>query len=288
MTNHPITHTPVPPITWHSQLRAVGAIAWKNWLHFVRYPLNALFSVLQPLIWLTPIYFLGQSFRTAAGNEGFAAYTGSGDYMSFIIIGSMLSSYISSVFWGMGFALKNEMDSGAMESNWLTPVPRFAFLIGQTISNIITTTIVNVGVLLLGWWLFGFTITGNLWAAIGVVIPMLLALYGFGFAFAAVVLLMRDANMLVDVSDYLVTIFSGSQFPVQALPGFLLPLALALPLTYGYDVVRGLLIGTKTLLPIPYEIAILLLFMVITIPAGYTIFRRVERRIKRMGTLGMH
>lgn len=288
MTNHPITNYPIPLITWRSQLRAVGAIAWKNWLHFVRYPLNALFSVLQPLIWLTPIYFLGQSFRTAGGNAGFAAYSGTGDYMSFIIIGSMLSGYVSSVFWGMGFALKNEMDSGAMESNWLTPVPRFAFLIGQTISNIITTTIVNVGVLLLGWWLFGFTITGNLWAAVGMAVPMLLALYGFGFAFAAAVLLMRDANMLVDVSDYLVTIFSGSQFPVQALPGFLLPIALALPLTYGYDVIRGLLIGTKTLLPIPYEMTILLLFMLVTLPTGYAIFRRVERRIKQLGTLGMH
>ena len=124
MTIHPSTQ-----VNWQSHLRAVSAIAWKNWLHFIRYPLNALFSVLQPLIWLTPVYFLGQSFRSEAGNVGFAAYTGIEDYMSFIIIGSMLSSYVSSVFWGMGFALKNEMDSGVMESNWLTPVPRFAFLV---------------------------------------------------------------------------------------------------------------------------------------------------------------
>jgi len=86
----------------------------------------------------------------------------------------------------------------------------------------------------------------------------------------------------------LVSIFSGGQFPVQALPTFLLPIALALPLTYGFDLVRALLIQSRTLLPISYELAILLLFMVITIPAGYTIFRRVERRIKRLGTLGMH
>lgn len=283
MTNHSITQ-----ITWRSHLRAIGAIAWKNWLHFIRYPLNALFSVLQPLIWLTPIYFLGQTFRTAGGNGGFAAYTGTSDYMSFIIIGSMLSSYISSVFWGMGFALKNEMDSGMMESNWLTPVPRFTFLIGQTVTNIITTTIVNSFILLVSSQLFGFAMTGSLWQAISVVLPMILALYGFGFAFAAVILLVRDANMLVDVSDYLVTIFSGSQFPVQALPGGLLPIALALPLTYGFDAVRGLLLQTTTLLPIPYEIGILLLFMLVTIPAGYTIFRRVERRIKHLGTLGMH
>ena len=121
-----------------------------------------------------------------------------------------------------------------------------------------------------------------------VLVPLLLALYGFGFAFAAVVLLMRDANMLIDVSDDLVTLLSGSQFPVQVLPAVLLPIALALPLTYGFDAIRGLLIQSTTLLPIPYEIAILFLFMVVTVPAGYAIFRWVERRIRRLGTLGMH
>lgn len=279
---------PISQLTWGSQLRAVWAIAWKNWLHFIRYPLNAIFRVVQPLMWLTPIYFLGLSFRTSEGNVGFANYAGTSDYMSFILVGSLLSSYISSVFWGMGYALKTEMDEGVMESNWMTPVPRFAFLIGQTITNILTTTVVNVGILALGWWLFGFRITGSLWQAVSVVLPMLLALYGFGFAFAAVVLLIRDANMIVDVSDFLVTILSGSQFPVNALPGFLLPVALALPLTYGFDVVRGLLIRSKTILPIPYEVAILLLFMAVTVPAGYFVFRRVERRIKQLGTLGMH
>ena len=34
---------------------------------------------------------------------------------------------------------------------------------------------------------------------------MLLGLYGFGFAFAAIVLLMREANTLVDVSSFLRT-----------------------------------------------------------------------------------
>ena len=34
---------------------------------------------------------------------------------------------------------------------------------------------------------------------------MLLGLYGFGFAFAALVLILREANTLVDVSSFLVT-----------------------------------------------------------------------------------
>lgn len=275
-------------ITWRSHLRALRAIAQKDYYHFIRYPLNAIFRVIQPIIWLTPIYFLGQSFKTDAGNVGFANYAGTTDYMSFILVGSMLSSYIGSVLWGMGYALKNEMDSGVLESNWLTPTPRFAFLVGQTVANILFTTLMNVGILGLGWLLFDFSITGNVLQALLVLLPMLLALYGFGFGFAAIVLLMREANTLIDVSDYLLSLFSGSMFPVQALPVVLLPISLALPLTYGFDAVRGILIKTTTLLPIPYEITILLLFMLIMVPTGYLIFRWVERRCQRLGTLGMH
>ena len=275
-------------ITWQSHLRALLAVAKKDFLYFVRYPLNAIFRVLQPIIWLTPIYFLGQSFATAQGNVGFAAYAGTGDYMSFILVGAMLSSYISSVFWGMGQSLKEEMDSGVLESNWLTPVPRFSFLIGHTGANIFVTTLVNMGILLLGWLFFGFAISGSLLQALAVVAPLLLALYGFGFAFAAAVFLMRDANTLIDVSDYLVSIFSGGQFPVQVLPRFLLPISLALPITYGLDAVRGLLINTRTLLPIGHEIAIMLVFMGVMMPLGYFVFKRVEQRVKRLGTIGMH
>lgn len=283
-----MNHAHLSQITWRSQLRALLAVAKKDYLHFIRYPLNALFRVLQPLIWLTPIYFLGQSFTTAEGNIGFAGYAGTSDYMSFILVGAMMSSYIGSVFWGMGQSLKTEMDSGVLESNWLAPVPRFLFLIGHTGANIFVTTLVNVGILTLGWLFFGFTITGNLLQALAVVVPLLLALYGFGFAFASAIFLMRDANTLIDVSDYLVSIFSGGQFPVQVLPRFLLPISLALPITYGLDAVRGLLINTQTLLPIGAEILLLLAFMAVMVPLGYFVFKRVERRVKRLGTIGMH
>ena len=131
--------------SWRTHVRAALMIAKKDWLHFLRYPMNAAFRIIQPITWLTPIYFLGKSFAGAGGNTGFAAYTGTSDYMSFILIGAMLSSYVSAVFWGMGYALKSEMDSGVLESNWMTPVPRWIFLVGQTLANLAITTLTSAG-----------------------------------------------------------------------------------------------------------------------------------------------
>lgn len=273
---------------WRSQWRALLAIAAKDWRQYWRYPLNAVSSVLQPIVWLTPVYFMGQAFSVNGEAQGFAGYSGSTDYMSFILVGTALSSFVNAVFWGMGYALKNDMDAGVLEANWLTPVPRPLLLIGHTLTNLIITAITSSLMLIVAALIFGFRPGGNLAAAFVTVLPMLLGLYGFGFAFAAVVMIVREANTLTDVSAFLVQIFSGADFPVNSLPKFLLPISLILPLTYGFDAVRGLLLGTRTLLPTTLEIGLMIVFMVVMIALGLRVFAALERRVRIRGTLGQH
>lgn len=285
MTNHTMS---LSRPSFSSNLRAVLMIAYKDWQQFWRYPINAVGYVLQPLIWLTPAVFMGQAFSVNGQAQGFAAYSGTSDYISFILLGMMLSNFINSVFWGIGYALKSDMDSGVMESNWLTPMSRPLMMVARTISSMATTTIISLLMLLAGALLFGFRPTGSALAVLIPVIPMMIGLYGFGLAFAAVVLLMRDANTLVDVGSFLVTLFSGAQFPVQALPRFMLPVALALPLTYGFDAARGILLKSATLLPIPVEIGLLVVFMFVMIVFGLRVFANLERTVRQKGTLGQH
>jgi len=271
-----------------TQLRALFVIARKDWKVYWRYPLNAVSHVFQPIIWITPVYFMGQAFSTNGQATGFAVYSGSGDYMSYILLGTVLSNFILTVFWGMGFALKEDMDAGVLESNWLTPVSRLLILVGRTLTSLLTTTITSLVMLVIAGALFGFKPTGNTLAAILTAIPMLLGLYGFGFAFAALVLIMREANTLVDVSSFLVQGLSGSNFPVKSLPYWLIPISLMLPLTYGFDAVRGWLLKTNTLLPLNVEVTILIVFMFVMLWFGGWIFYRVERRVRTLGTLGQH
>src|SRR5258706_2910245 len=242
-------------------LRGIYVIARKDWKVFWRYPLNAVSNVFQPIIWITPVYFMGKAFSTNGQATGFAAYSGSGDYMSYILLGTVLTNFILTVFWGMGLALKEDMDAGVLESNWLTPVSRLLLLVGRTLTSLLTTTITSLVMLGIGAALFGFKPTGSALAAFLTAIPMLLGLYGFGFAFAGIVLLMREANTLIDVGSFLVQGFSGTSFPVRSLPYWLIPVSLMLPLTYGLNTVRGFLLKTNTLLPLNAEVIILIVFM---------------------------
>jgi ABC-2 type transport system permease protein len=271
-----------------SLIRATLAIARKDWKQYWRYPLNAISSVFQPIIWLTPAYFMSLAFSVNGEARGFAGYSGTTDFMSFILIGMALSNFINAVFWGMGYALKNDMDAGVMESNWLCPVPRPLLLVGHTFSSIALTAITSAAMLLISGLMFGFTISGNVLKALVALLPMLIALYGFGFAFAALVMVVREANTMVDVGSFLATILSGAQFPVNVLPRWVLPVALALPMTYGFDLARGFMLQTRTILPISTEIGILVVMMFVMVALGLWAFRKLERRVRQLGTLGQH
>jgi len=274
--------------TLSTQWRAIWIIAKKDWKVFWRYPLNAVSNIFQPIIWITPVYFMGQAFSTNGKALGFAQFSGTSDYMSYVLIGTALSNFILTVFWGMGFALKEDMDAGVLESNWLTPVSRIHILIGRTLTSMFTTTVTSIIMLVIAALLFGFQPTGNVVAAVLVAIPMLIGLYGFGFAFAAIVLLMRDANTLVDVSSFLVQGLSGANFPVRSLPYWLIPISLAMPLTYGFDAVRGFLLKTSTLYPLQLEVLMLIVFMFVMLWFGAWMFNRTERKVRMLGTLGQH
>lgn len=274
--------------TLFSNLRALYAISLKDWKQYWRYPLNAVSSVFQPLIWIAPVYFMGQAFSTDGQALGFAQYSGTSDFMSFILLGNVLQNFILSVFWGMGYALKNDMDSGVMESNWLTPIPRLSILVGHSVTNLIVTAITSSGMLFFGGVLFGFNPSGDVLRALVPVIPMMVGLYGFGFAFAALVLVMREANSMVDMSSFLVQLFSGTEYPVSSLPRFLMPIALSLPLTYGLDAVRAHLIGTTPILPLHWEMVLLIVFMFVMLWIGTSAFAALERRVRVLGTLGQH
>lgn len=273
---------------WSHHLRALGAIFRKDLQVFMSYPVNAVMRILEPLMWMTPVYFMARSFAVDGVNVGLHAYTGTTDYMAFFMIGGAISAYVSAVFWGMGFALKNEMDTGVLESNWLTPAPLLVQMLGRSLFSVFLTTINILTIGTIVWLLFGFEFTGKVLPALVTIAPLLIALYGFGLGLAGVVLISNNANNIIDLVSNNITILSGAHFPVSVLPRPLLAVSLALPLTYAYDAVRGQLLGTTTLMPLPLAQGILVAFMFVTVAGGLIVFGRIQDRCRQMGTLAQH
>jgi len=269
-------------------LRVVRAVIVKELRVWLRYPANAVMTALMPVMWLTPVYFMGQSFSHNGQAAGFAAATGTGDFMAFVVLGGVVGAYVRAVFWGIGFSLKEEMEQGTLESLWLTPNPRLWLLIGRSAVSVVIATLYTIVVLPVVYFLFGLETVGNVAGALLILVPLVIGLYGFGIAYAGVVLYARDATTLTDIGSFLVEVVSGLNNPITSLPRALMVLGLAVPITYGVDAMRALMLGTRPLVPVPVSVAVVLLSMAVFLMLGRRVFDRVDARVRTMGTLGTH
>jgi len=255
---------------------------------YFRYPINFVMTLFDPIMWITPFYFMAKAFSSNGHLSGFSKYTGNSDYIGFLVIGYMISCYVSTIFWSMGFSLKDEMREGVLESNWSTPVSRITLMVSKSSFQMVAATFEIILTGIVCHYVFGFNINSNVLTAILFLIPGLIGMLGFGLAIGAVVLLIKEANGIIDVTNSLVSGLSGAYFPVKVLPfGFLL-VSLTLPLTYIYDSSRALLINQIPLFSLKIEFVIVLITMVVFSLLGSFIFMKVEKHCRMLGVLGTH
>jgi ABC-2 type transport system permease protein len=127
-----------------------------------------------------------------------------------------------------------------------------------------------------------------IWQAIPYFIPFIFLMYGFGIAFAALVLLVKDANTLIDTSSFLVQTLSGVQNPPQVFPRFFLAISLAIPITYFLDIIRVHTLAINPLVPYGLELFIFLAASLLFPICGVWFFNYIDRKCRINGSLHIH
>jgi ABC-2 type transport system permease protein len=255
---------------------------------YFRYPINFIMTLLDPLMWLTPFYFMGKTFSTNGSVSGFEKYTGNSDFMGYLVVGYMITAYVSTVFWTMGFSLKEEMREGVLESNWSAPVNRIVLMVSKSLFQFCATTFEVILTGIVCHFAFGFTITSNILQFLAFLIPGIIGMMGLGMAVSAAVLIAKEANGIIDITNSVISAMSGSYFPIKVMPKFFVFISLSLPLTYIYDSSRAILINQVPLFSLRQEYFIILIGMIIFCIIGNLIFMRVEKKCRSLGILGTH
>jgi len=255
---------------------------------YFRYPINFIMTLIDPLMWLTPFYFMGKTFSTNGSISGFEKYTGNSDFMGYLVVGYMITAYVSTVFWTMGFSLKEEMREGVLESNWSAPVNRIVLMVSKSLFQFCATTFEVILTGIVCHFAFGFTITSNILQFLAFLIPGIIGMMGLGMAVSAAVLIAKEANGIIDITNSVISAMSGSYFPIKVMPKFFVFISLSLPLTYIYDSSRAILINQVPLFSLGQEYFIILIGMIIFCIIGNLIFMRVEKKCRSLGILGTH
>jgi len=273
-----------------SELRALYAVFRREWIIFKRYPSWIIALFVWPLIF-PAAYIL--SSRALAGPDGsglalFQRAAGTTEVIGFITIGTTIWMWQNVVLWNVGFALRQEQLRGTLESNWLSSTWRFSFLLGSSVMQLISM-LIFLGVSALEFvLLFGVKLNGNPLLVILVMLAGIPSIYGLGFAFASVVITVKEANAFVFLVRGIVMIFCGITFPLSVLPGWMQGVAQWLPPTYIIHGIRSAALAGADFQALLPDLIPLVIFGALWLTIGYSLFSVMERRARRTGAIGQY
>ena len=278
----------VPGFT--ADIQALWAVVRREWTIFIRYPSWIIALFIWPVIF--PMGYI-LTARALSGVDGsglttFQNTTGLTEYVGYIAVGTMIWMWQNIVLWAVGYSLRNEQMRGTLESNWLSPTWRFAYLLGSSIPQLISMFMLMLVSGLEYRFLFGVQFSGSLWLTLLVILAAVPSVYGLGFAFASVVITLKEANAFVFLVRGLVMIFCGITYPLAILPGWMQSVAQWLPQTYIIHAMRTATLSTEGFNGIAFDLKMLLLFGVFWLAIGYALFNMMERRARQTGAIGQY
>ncbi len=273
-----------------AHLRALGAVVRRQWIIFRRYPTWVIAMFIWPVIFPAAYIF---SAHALAGPDGsglaaFASVAGTLDYLGFIALGTTVWMWQNIVLWDVGTTLREDQLRGTLESNWLSPTWRFSFLLGSSVTHLLTSLIFLIVSAVEFALIFGVRYNGNPALILLVLLAAIPSIYGIGFAFASLVIAAKEASGIVMLVRGLVMIFCGITFPVAILPAWMQAVARWLPPTYIIHAARLAALGGAKLPALLPDLIPLVLFGVAWLAAGYLLFNWMERRARRTGAIGQY
>ncbi|MHA2265982.1 MAG: ABC transporter permease, partial [Candidatus Thorarchaeota archaeon] len=210
------------------------------------------------------------------------------DFVTFAIIGWFVYQYVDASIWAIGNNFRWEQFSGTLEPLFVTPVPRISILVGAAMSDTIQTTMSAFVLLGLSTTLFGVGYALTAIAPILVLlISMIIALYGFGFMVAGLILVFKDPSVLTQFVDMSIYTVSPVNYPLAALPTAARYASYLVPSTIAIISIREMAItGSMGLLEFLLSVGGIWITIGFFWMVGITSFKYAERWTKRRGSMG--
>ena len=273
-----------------SDLQAFWAVVRREWTIFIRYPSWVIALFIWPVIF--PMGYI-LTARALSGTNGiglatFQRTTGLDEYVGYIAVGTMIWMWQNIVLWQVGGSLRNEQMRGTLESNWLSPTWRFSYLLGASAPQLVSMLML-MGVAALEYvFLFNVNFEGSLWLTLLVILFAAPSVYGLGFAFASLVITLKESNAFVFLVRGIVMVFCGITYPIAILPEWMQTVSKWLPQTYIIHGVRTAALSSEGIQAISFDLQMLAIFGVLWLAIGYFLFNRMERRARRTGAIGQY
>lgn len=250
---------------WIVNLRAY------SWSFFVS-------GLVSGLLTVALAYFFYHSLAEGRPGQDFIAYSGTADYMTYMILGAAILTFTIRIVLGVSRSLITERREGTLESLLLASTQHQAYFMGIVLLYMILS-LGETTVILLATWPLGLNLTHINWATLLLALPVtVLGLLGVAMVLGAFMLVTGDTYLLQNTLFAVLTLICGFFFPLEYLPLPIQWLAQMVPVTGGLNLMRAALLRGLTPVDVGQDVLVYSLLSIGYVLAGLWLIRRAAYR----------
>jgi ABC-2 type transport system permease protein len=261
-------------------LPIVRAVARRDFDNARSYRAGYLLEAGSALLGVSIYYFISETFAAAPTDN----LSGAPSYFAFALVGVVLTVVIQSSTLGLARRIRDEQLTGTLEAVAVQPVRDAELGLGFACYPFLYSGI-RAAVYLLGADLvLGVDFSKADWLGLTLVLLATTGLFfALGLVFAALVMLIKQAQAVAALGTMALALLGGAYFPVEVLPSWLEPLATIAPPRLAYDGAReALYTGSGW----GDDVLGLVLIAVVFVPVGLWLFAASLRWQRKHASLG--
>lgn len=212
-------------------------------------------------------------------------FADSGGFLAFSLTGSAMMGFFMASYGGFASAIRSEQHVGTLESVLVTRAPLSALLLGASLWSVAQALLDVTITLTAAVLIFSVQFRGSVFALIPIVLLTNLTFVAFGFFSAAFAMVFKRGDPFRMIVGGASLLFGGVFYPTTVLPKSVRWISELLPITHGGRALRGVALHGDPLSSHTFEIAVLALFALVSLPLGIFVFSQAVHRTKLDGTL---
>ena len=168
----------------------------------------------------------------------------------------------------------NERRNGTLQRLLVSPASEGEIVIGYALAFAVIGVMQSIVVLVAAILLFGITIVGNIFLALIVILLLAFGHQGLGILLSAGAKNELQAIQFIPLILFPSILLAGLFWPIESIPNYLQPLSYIIPLRYGVDAERSIMLRGWGIGEIWIDLVVLFIFAILTLSTSILLLKR--------------